>query len=121
MRRVAHILIGVASWAVFVALWWMLVRDGRVSADALRSTVVELGAVAGAVLAITAWWVRHNVAIYRRKGPRTGIREAPARTDRDALGRPVHWEFGGRRGGAVRAAHVIVDVADGDKTYRPGG
>jgi hypothetical protein len=121
MRRAAHIFIGVASWAAFLTLWWMLVRDGRVPAAALRSTAVELGAVAGLVLAVTGWWVRHNIAIYRRKGPRTGVTSAPARTDRDTLGRPVRWEFGGRKGDDVRAPHVVVDVVAGEKTYRPGG
>ena len=31
----------------------------------------------GAVLAVTIWWIRHNVSIYRRKGPRRGRPDTP--------------------------------------------
>src|SRR5690242_21386846 len=89
MRRIGHVVIGLAAWAAFGALWWLLARDGRISGDALRGTAVELGAVAVVVLAVTGWWIRHNLAIHRRKGPRTAAPATPARTDRDALDRPV--------------------------------
>ena len=118
MRTVRHVIVGIASWVVFAALWALLARQGRVSPDALRDTGTQLAVLGGAVLALTTWWVRHNVGIHRRKGPRTGVPTARPRTDQDRLGRPVRWALPGADTGAQTAQHVVVDVEDGAKTYR---
>ncbi len=118
MRQRAHILVGIAFWLLFAALWAELIVQHKATAAALRGTALSLGAVIGAVLAITTWWVRHNVRIYRRKGPRQGRPSEPPRTDEDRLERPIRW---GVPGGVSRAAshrHLIVEL-DGDvKIYR---
>jgi hypothetical protein len=120
MRQVVHKLVGVACWILIGVLWVMLVRDGRASSTALGGTAVELAALSGVVLAVTIWWVRHNVGIYRRKGPRQGRASTPPRTDEDRLGRALCWSLAGGALAASRAEHLIVEVNGDVKTYRRG-
>ena len=68
MRQAVHIGFGIAFWALLVGLWVLLAVDGRASGAAFRDTGLQLAALTGAVLAITVWWIRHNVGIYRRSG-----------------------------------------------------
>jgi hypothetical protein len=75
----------------------------------------------GAVLAVTIWWIRHNVAIYRRKGPRRGRPENPPRTDEDRLGRDVAWTMPGGAPAALAERHLVVEVVGDLKTYRREG
>jgi hypothetical protein len=120
MRQISHTLAGVACWIVVVGLWVMLIGDGS-AGRALQSTLVQLAAVTGAILAVTIWWVRHNVGIYRRKGPRRELVRAAPRTDEDRLGRAVRWSLPGGALAAAQAEHLVIEV-DGDlKTYRRGG
>jgi hypothetical protein len=121
MRRVLHTLIGIASWLLILALWTLLVRDGKASAPAVGGTVTQLAALAGLVLAVTTWWIRHNVGIHRRLGPRTGRATEPPRTDIDKLGRPVCWSLPGAVVAAYGATHLVVELADDVKTYRRAG
>jgi hypothetical protein len=121
MRQVAHVAIGVAFWVLLVALWVVLAMQGKASGAAFRDTGVWLAALMGAVLAVTLWWIRHNVAIYRRKGPRRGRPEDPPRTHADRLGRDVEWQLPGGAPIALTHRHLVVDVAGELKTYRSGG
>ena len=119
MRQKIHIALGVACWLLFAALWVKLFAEDKAGAAALRDTGVQLAAVIGLVLALTTWWIRHNVAIYRRKGPRTGRPSQPPRTDEDRLGRPIRWDLAGGPIAARERTHLVVDL-DGDvKSYRP--
>ena len=119
MRQIAHRLAGVASWALIIALWVMLIHDGS-AGSALQRTLVELAVLTGAVLAVTTWWIRHNVGIHRRKGPRSRRATVAPRTDEDRLGRAVRWSLPGGALAACSAEHLVIEV-DGDlKTYRRG-
>jgi hypothetical protein len=119
MRQKMHIVIGLAFWLLFAALWVKLFAEHKAAGASFRDTGVELAAVVGAVLAVTTWWIRHNVGIYRRKGPRKGRPSQPPRTDEDRLGRPVRWALPGGAIAARACDHLVVDL-DGDvKTYRP--
>jgi hypothetical protein len=121
MRQKAHMVIGLAFWALFATLWAKLFADHKAGLAAFRDTGIQLAAVVGVVVAVTTWWIRHNVGIYRRKGPRRGRPSQPPRTDEDRLGRAVRWDL---PGGAIAARahdHLIVEL-DGDvKTYRRAG
>src|SRR4051794_31699109 len=120
MRQVLHIAVGLAFWLALIALWVLLARQGRASGAAFRDTGVQLAALIGAVLAITTWWIRHNVGIYRKKGPRQGRPELTPRPDEDRLGHPVRWALPHGPASALTAEHVIVDLDGGVKTYRRG-
>lgn len=121
MRQAVHIAIGLAFWALLIALWVLLARNGKASGAAFLDTGVHIAVLIGAVLAITTWWVRHNVGIYRRKGARTGRAELPPRTDEDALGHRVHWAMPGGAYGAATQRHLVVELDSDLKTYRREG
>ena len=121
MRQKAHIAVGVGFWLLFAALWIKLIAAHRVGLQALGTTGFELAVVAGVVLAVTTWWIRHNVAIYRRKGPRKGRPSQPPRVDEDRLGRAVRWELPGGAINASRCEHLVVELEGDVKTYRPAG
>jgi hypothetical protein len=120
MRKLAHIVVALVFWLALVGMWARLVAEHKVTIPALRDTLVEIAALAGVLLAITTWWIRHNVGIYRRKGPRRGHADVPPDTTRDRLDRSLRWAIpGGPQ--AARAQPLLVVEVDGDvKTYRRG-
>jgi hypothetical protein len=121
MRQFAHKVIGAAFWLLLVGLWVLLAAEGKASGAAFRDTGIWLAALMGAVLAVTIWWIRHNVALYRRKGPRRGRAENPPRTDEDRLGRDVEWAIEGGATAALAERHLVVETAGDLKTYRREG
>jgi hypothetical protein len=121
MRQALHIAIGLAFWALLAVLWLLLALEGKTTGAAFRDTGLQLAALMGAVLAITIWWIRHNVGIYRRKGPRRGRPDSPPRTDEDRLGRNVAWAMPGGAPAALAERHLVVEIAGDLKTYRRDG
>ena len=118
MRQLAHKAIGVFFWLLTAALWVWLWAEGRATWGAFQGTTVRLAILAGTVFAVTTWWVRHNVGIYRRKGPRSGRPEHLPDVDADRLGRGVRWELSGGHVAALSAEHLVVDLDGEVKTYR---
>lgn len=118
MRQFVHSLIGIAFWLLLIGLWVLLALEGRVSGAALADTGLRLAVLMGVVLAVTIWWIRHNVGIYRRKGPRRGRAENPPRTDEDRLGRAVTWAIPGDAPAAQAERHLVVEISGDLKTYR---
>jgi hypothetical protein len=121
MRQLVHIVIGIAFWLLLAALWVVLALQGKASGAAFRDTGVWLAALMGAVLAVTIWWIRHNVSIYRRKGPRRGRPENLPRTHADRLDRDVAWALPGGAPSALTERHLVVEIAGELKTYRQAG
>lgn len=105
-RRVA---IGGLAWLAFAACWWLVLRhDPKAWREEM---VLPLGALL-AVTVVTLAWVRHNLGIYRRKGPRRGLPEADTPWRRDSLGRPLDLPAA-----AFGARVVSLSIADGVKRY----
>jgi hypothetical protein len=121
MRQLSHIVLAIASWAIVIGLWVVLALEHKATAASLRDTLLQLAVIVGMVLAITIWWVRHNVGIYRRKGPRRGRPADPPRSTEDRLGRRVRWAMPGGVRTARARQHLVVDLDDGVKTYRREG
>ena len=86
-RRLFHMLIAVAGWALFVYWWWIVFH--RVSRSEVRFTLVFVALSLVLIVGATALWAWHNVRIFRRKGPRTHVREVTPDYSRDRIGRPV--------------------------------
>jgi hypothetical protein len=121
MRQAAHIAVALLFWLALAGLWVLLAVQGKASGAAFRDTGIQLAALIGAVLAITTWWVRHNVGIYRKKGPRRGRPELAPRTDEDRLGHQLRWQVPGGVEAATAQQLLVVEL-DGDvKTYRREG
>ncbi len=68
-------------------------------------------------VAVTLLWVVHNIALHRRKGPRSHSVLLPADYAKDWNGREVKADWS-----ALRTARIVViEVEDGDKHYRAAG
>jgi hypothetical protein len=118
MRQALHVAIGLAFWALLVALWVLLALEGKTTGGAFRDTGVELAVLMGAVLVVTLWWIRHNVGIHRRKGARLGRPDLKPRTDEDRLGHVMHWALEDGAAGAAAEQHLVIEVDGALKTYR---
>jgi hypothetical protein len=113
MRDVLHALIVVCTWVLFF-YWWSLVLPVTLLSDAAWAILAIL-VVSLCTVVITLGWVRYNLGIYRRKGPRRANPDVPEVFAKDALGRElVHagWE-------AQRSSRLISVSVDGEnrKTF----
>jgi hypothetical protein len=118
VRQLLHAGVGILFWIVTLLLWWLLWAQHKATGTALLDGATRVAVCVGIVLGLTMWWISHNVAISRRKGPRTGRPDVPADTESDRLGRRLVWEVGGGAAGALDAHHLVVDVEGDVKTYR---
>jgi hypothetical protein len=117
MRQTLHVAVGLAFWALLAALWVALALEGKASGAAFRDTGLQLAVLMGVVLAITIWWIRHNVGIYRRKGPRRGRVDLQPRTDEDRLGHAVRWALPDGPAAAATEQHLVIELHGQIKTY----
>jgi hypothetical protein len=114
-RRAFHTLIALAGWALFAYWWTVVVR--HVDASQVRFTVLFVLAALVVSVVITSLWILHNRAIFRRKGPRTQVRDAVLDYSRDPLGRTVTFETASEDLRSAPAVRVLIDGAA--KSYRP--
>ena len=97
-----RVVVGVVAWAVFGVAWWLVLRrDPGSWLPDLAVPVVSLVVVTVVTLA----WVRHNLGIYRRKGPRRGLPAVDAPWTHDSLGRALSLPTG-----VATARIVTVDL-----------
>jgi hypothetical protein len=111
-RRLVHAVVLVAGWVLFFYWWWeVAIRDWDKTEIALIILVTLIVAPV-----ITAWWVLHNIGIFRRKGPRLGVPRVPVEYPRDWNGRTVDadWER------LNDARLIVVTVEDDRKLYARG-
>lgn len=107
-----HVVFAIAAWVVFAWAWYVVFVK-RVS-DQTLSGVLALGVFLVVMLLLTLGWVRHNLRIYKRKGPRTTIPTVREDWTRDAMGRRIEasWQ-------EVRSAPIVViDASERVKRYR---
>ena len=101
----------VVGWPGLAWCWWLVIADGDAPTATMLSVPLLLAAV---TVVLTTLWVRHNLAIHRRKGPRRAVPVAPYPYLTDRRGRPLHFDDAHMRS----ARHVVVGVgADGAKHY----
>lgn len=109
-RRLLHLVGVAAGWSVFVWLWTRVAFD-----------LPDYGILAWLVLttlvvcpSVTLYWILHNLAIFRAKGPRTHTVEAEMRYERDWNGRDVvaDWPL------LMQARITVIGVVDERKVYR---
>ncbi len=116
LRDALHLLIAAASWFLFF-YWWAIVLPQVRREDAVVALLfIAFTTVATGLL--TAAWIRYNLDIYRRKGPRLLLTPAAADPNTDALGRTIARPDDA----SLHNARVVVVAVDGDrKTIGPGG
>ena len=102
--------LGVLGWALFAAGWWLTISRGRVVSS---HVLLALPLAAVVVMAVTGAWIRHNRAIFRRKGPRRSIPPSDFDWRFDRLGRIVLADD--ERIGSARV--TVVSVSDSFKRF----
>jgi len=85
IRGWLHALIVVCTWVLFF-YWWYCVLPATLLSDAAWA-LFDIFAVSLCTVVLTLGWVRYNLGIYRRKGPRRKIPDVSERFVVDALGR----------------------------------
>lgn len=110
LRQIVHVLVLVAGWALFAGSWWRVLTTQTWSYPALVWLLV--GALVAFPL-LTLAWMRHNIEIYQRKGPRLRVRTADERYERDWEGSAITAEWP-----RLRAAREIkIELEAGQKRY----
>lgn len=87
LSKLLQVLLAVVGWAIFGWLWWTALRTGPTDSQ-LRSTLI-VGALDVGIVLITIVWVRWNIGIHRKKGPRRAVPAVEYAYDRDCAGVPV--------------------------------
>ena len=110
-RGIFHAFLTVLTWILFVC-WWIQVIPQVSLEDAVVSfLVVTFTAIATSVL--TLLWVRHNIGIFRRKGPRKGLPSVSEERLADSLGRTISHP-----GSDLLKISRVVLVSNEDSTKR---
>jgi hypothetical protein len=111
-RRLGQALVVVLGWAGFAWMWWLVVQRPW-------DTFGLVWLIGGSLVllpVVTLYWVWHNRAIYRRKGPRRAARAVEERYATDWNGRRVQADWPVLR----HARSITVQVSDEVKVYALG-
>lgn len=109
-RALGHGLLVVAGWVLFVLAWWVVARRPWDSYD----LTMLIAAAVLLIPAITYAWIAHNVAIYKRLGPRRSARPVERRYERDFNGRTIDADWADLH----TRAHITIDADGPVKRYR---
>lgn len=116
VRGTIHAAITVFCWWLFV-YWWRSVLPGTLRQDAVAALALIGFTILGTTV-LTLAWVRHNIGIFRRKGPRKTLPPVSETLEFDSLGRRI--EHPGVE--SLRQARLLVITPGKDvKTLEPGG
>jgi hypothetical protein len=85
--------------------------------ETVVGTIILLATLAVVIEIINLSWIRHNVNIFNKKGPRKGGPQVRYEFQRDFLGRQQVASWQNLRGEAL----VIVGFDDERKIFTPGG
>jgi len=113
-RRVFHLLIAVAGWALFLWWWWLVLR--RTDPQEVRFTGIFILVTLVVCVVVTALWAAHNVSIFKRRGPRKAVRDVQYDFSRDRVGRTV--SFAGPLEQMEIAPIVHIRLERDGKVYR---
>lgn len=108
-RALLHAVGIVLGWALFVWFWVLVASRPWASRDLwllITGSLILLPLLTGV-------WVAHNVALFRRLGPRRSVPLVQASFERDALGRPLVADWPALRD----APEVVVEVVGSRKHY----
>ena len=106
-RKLVHFLMLAGGWLLFFAAWWRVLTTQRINFPILGWLI--LGALIIIPL-ITLFWQRHNLHLYKRKGPRLNLRRVEERYEHDWQGLQVRADWAG-----LRAAHRIEIALEPDQ------
>ena len=109
IKGIFHAFLVVLTWILFVYWWNQVIPQITVEDASMAFLVIFLTVLATSVL--TLLWVRHNIGIFRRKGPRKNLPAVSEHRDTDYLGRSLEhpgYDF-------LKRSPVVVVSREGDK------
>lgn len=104
LRGLLHALGVIVGWLLFALFWWLVLARPWESRDLWLLIVGSLVLLP----IITAIWVVHNVALFRRRGPRRSVPAVDPVFDRDSLNRPLVADWA-----LLRATQEVTIAFDG--------
>jgi len=87
IKGILHALLAVLTWILFISWWNQVIPQVTVEDASMAFLVIFLTFLICSVL--TLLWVRHNVGIFRRKGPRKNLPPVSEERETDYLGRKL--------------------------------
>jgi hypothetical protein len=100
----------VLLWLLFVAMWYRVYWITTIGD--VKDAVAYLAGITAAYSVLVTAWVLHNIAIYRRKGPRREVRTLDFSSIHDRLGSYIIAPTD------IRLKQAItVSVAGGQKVF----
>lgn len=110
-RSLFHYLLLFPFWAAFFWGWWfILFHWPRTELIVSLRLLAFSGSLCGIVITL---WIHHNIAIFKRKGPRREVKQISMTLASDVLGRPLVLA----RPGVLCESWVVVDLENGRKVY----
>jgi glucan phosphoethanolaminetransferase (alkaline phosphatase superfamily) len=97
-------------WLLFVALWYRVF--GITTLQDVKDAATYLGGITVVYTILVTVWILHNLAIYRRKGPRRGVPFLNFASIHDRLGSYIVAPTDIKEKQAI-----TVTVADGRKVF----
>jgi len=115
LRGLCHTLIAAGAWVLFF-FWWRQVL-GFTRREDVIFVLIFIGVTGVATTLLNLIWVRHNIGIFRRKGPRTRVTEVSQDRSSDSLGRPIQLTASG----SLRRSRVVTVSASETEKILDGG
>lgn len=109
IQGIFHALIAVLAWFLFFYWWNEVIPQTNVDDAAMAFLVIFLTVLLSSVL--TLLWVRYNIGIFRRKGPRKILPAVSEERDADPLGRTL--DHPGTE--TLKSAPVVVVSHEGER------
>jgi len=110
LQKVGHFLLVLAGWVLFIWMWTLVVARPWDSGPLVLLVVLSIIAAP----LITLLWIFHNMGIYKRKGPRKGMREVKPVYDVDWTGREVTADWDA----LSRSRVIVIEIDEFGKNYR---
>lgn len=115
IRALVQLVLVVVGWILFLWAWVSVMRF--TAPETVAVTTILLAAFAVGIEVINLLWIRHNVNIYKRKGPRKSVPRVRYEFRRDFLGRRQAADWQSLQGEAL----IVVSFDDEQKTFASGG
>lgn len=87
VRETIHLLVTLFFWGLF-GYWWAKIIP-QTSARDVFDALLLISLSILCTLVLTLVWVRHNIRIFRRKGPRKGLPSVSENRSADRIGVPI--------------------------------
>lgn len=113
VKTFARWVLAAIGWFVFFWAWVSVMR--HTSPQTMVNAAILLAAGAGASEAISLVWIRHNLNIFRKKGPRESVPRVRYEFSRDFLGRKLVGDWRS----LAEEALIFVDFDEERKTFAP--